>query len=361
MAIVKSINNAIKTGAGVSKSIDYIVDVKKTSLVSCENCVGETSDITSDFENIRKVFKKDNGILAHHYVQSFSPEDNVTPEQAHKIALEFIRKLAPDFQVVVATHVDTEKIHNHFIINSCNLETGKKWLGNQTTLRAMRIESDTLCVENDLSVIEKGGKKSKALDQATYQLAMKGKSWKAQLVNDIDTACLSCKSKLDFIDFMNKRGYAVRYTDNHITFHKKGEDKKIRADTLAKQFGEKYTKINLEKTMSIPHSSKYYMKYDKEVGILSLKEKKNKQFSRKNKTETANQRNSRINKELKLQSAQNNDKLCYKVVTSEQLERIKLTDTKVACFKKGDRFNIAYLESEAGKVDYAVYHESLKR
>jgi predicted lactoylglutathione lyase len=365
VAIIKAINNKIKNSGTISKAIDYIIDTK-TSLVSYENCVGSTVDIASDFEEVRKIHKKNNGILAHHYVQSFSPEDNITPEQAHHIALDFIKKLAPDFQVVVATHIDKGHIHNHFIINSCNIKTGYKWLENQTTLRMMRVESDVLCVENDLSVIEKGSNKSKAIDQATYQLAMKGKSWKTQLVNDLDMACSFCKGKLNFIDFMNKQGYEVQYKDRHITFKKKGEDKGIRADTLAKQFGEKYTKINLEKSMSIPHSSKYYMKYDKDVGILSLKEKKYQQASQKEKTETEKQKNFRINKELKLQSAQNNDKLCYKVITPEQLEQVKLTDTKIAYFdskKESDKINIVYLNSEAGKIDYAVYNEikSLKR
>jgi hypothetical protein len=306
------------------------------------------------------MFNRSNGVIAHHYVQSFSPEDNITSEQAHQIALEWIRKVAPDFQVVVATHADTDKIHNHFIINSCNTETGKKWHGNQNTLRTLRDESDILCVANNLSVIKRGSGKS--IDQATYQLSMKGKSWKLQLVNDLDAARSSCRGKLDFIDFMNKRGYAVRYTDNHITFKMRGEVKGIRADTLARQFGAKYAKVNLEKSMGIEAPpQRYYLHHDRDVGILQFKKREFREFPQKEKvakTETELQRNSRINAELKMQSVRDNDKLCYKVISAEQLERVNLTDAKLAYFesaKAANKFNIVYLASEAGKVDYAVY------
>jgi hypothetical protein len=46
--------------------------------------------------------------------------------------------------------------------------------------------------------------------------------------------------------------------------------------------------------------------------------------------ETEKQRNFRVNNELKLQSIRDNDKLCYKVVTPEQLKRVKL-GTQILC------------------------------
>jgi len=65
---------------------------------------------------------------------------------------------------------------------------------------------------------------------------------------------LSCKGKADFIDYLYKKGYKVKYTDSHITVTKPGVKKGVRVDTLAKQFGDKYKKANLEKSMGI-HST----------------------------------------------------------------------------------------------------------
>ncbi len=68
-------------------------------------------------------------------------------------------------------------------------------------------------------------------------------------VRDLEKAVECCHSKEEFISFLNEKDYTVRYIDNHITITKNGEKKGIRVDTLAKQFGEKFTKENLEKQM----------------------------------------------------------------------------------------------------------------
>lgn len=248
MAIVKAIDNPIKAHEAVNKAINYIVNPSKAFAVSTENCCGDVNEIAKQFFITRTAHNKDNKILSHHYVQSFSPEDGITPEQAHQMGLELIKKIAPGYQVVLGTHIDKGHIHNHFIINSCNIETGYKWHGNQATLNNIRKESDILCKKYGTSVIEKKGK-YKSLDQTTYQLAKKGKSWKVNLVRDLDEAIKKCHSKLELIDFLNKKGYDVRYTDRHITIQKRGEKKGIRVNTLAEQFGSKYTKESIEKSI----------------------------------------------------------------------------------------------------------------
>lgn len=210
------------------------------------NCSSQNT--YKDFENLRKVFNQEKGIIAHHYYQSFQKDDNITPEKAHQIGVELAKKMFPNFQVVVSTHTDREHLHNHIIVNSCNMITGQKWHSNKESLRAIRKESDKLCLANGLGTIKKNSK-YKGIDRTTYQLGLKGKSWKINLVRDLDLAVQQCKSKNDFISFLNEKGYTVRYTNQHITITKNGEKKGIRVDTFAKQFGEKYTKDNLEKQM----------------------------------------------------------------------------------------------------------------
>ncbi|MEG0614112.1 MAG: relaxase/mobilization nuclease domain-containing protein [Oscillospiraceae bacterium] len=253
MAIVKSIKNPIKSSSAVLGAVNYITNPKKAFAVAYENCIGNAAELSKQFYVTRQAFNQNKNILAHHYVQSFSPDDNITPEQAHQIGLELIKKIAPNYQVVLGTHIDKGHIHNHFIINSCNIETGYKWHNNKSSLSNIRNESDKLCKKNDLSVISEKGK-FKSLDQTTYQLAKKGRSWKINLIKDLDEALISCKGKIDFIDFLNKKNYSVKYSDSSITVQKLGEKKAIRVDTLAKQFGSKYSKENIEKKLNIPIS-----------------------------------------------------------------------------------------------------------
>lgn len=216
---------------------------ERTTFINCS-----PQNTYKEFEITRKAFDQDKGIIAHHYYQSFQKDDNVTPEQAHQIGIELARRMFPNYQVAIATHIDREHVHNHIIVNSVNLATGKKWYSNKRSLSDIRKESDKLCLENGLGVISKNNK-YQGIDRTTYQLGLKGKSWKLNLVRDLDKAVENCKSKKEFIFFLNEKDYTVKYTDSHITITKNGEKKGIRADTLAKQFGGKYTKENLEKLM----------------------------------------------------------------------------------------------------------------
>lgn len=232
----------------LDKRLNHLSDInssigEKATYLNCSS-----QNTYKDFENMRKAFDQDKGVIAHHYYQSFQKDDNVTPEQAHQIGVELARRMFPNFQVVVATHIDREHIHNHFIVNSCNIVTGQKWHSNKKSLSEIRKESDKLCLANGLGIITKDSK-YKGIDRTTYQLGLKGKSWKINLVRDLEKAVECCKSQDEFISFLNKKDYSVRYTDRHITITKNGEKKGIRVDTLAKTFGEKFKKENLERKM----------------------------------------------------------------------------------------------------------------
>ena len=146
---------------------------------------------------------------------------------------------------MVATHNDTDVIHNHFIFCSVNAETGYKWADNNKTRKYLQDLSDELCRKNNLSVIEYR-KNYGVKNQATMHLIEKGTCWKYELTKILDEAVMVCKSKEEFISFLYLRSYDIKYTDKNITFRKEGEKKSIRADTLAKEFGVKYSKRRLE-------------------------------------------------------------------------------------------------------------------
>src|SRR5699024_12277625 len=71
----------------------------------------------SQMKQTSELFSKNDGIQAHHVIQSFKP-DEVTPEKAHQVGLELAKKLAPNHAVAVYTHDDTNHVHNHFVMNS---------------------------------------------------------------------------------------------------------------------------------------------------------------------------------------------------------------------------------------------------
>ena len=257
MAVVEPVRKSIKAHQYVTDTIAYVLSPEnkhgdeKCFKSTCLNCINtDIESLAKQFYVTRMAFHKDDKILSHHYVQSFSPNENVTPELAHQIGVELMKKVAPNFQVIISTHVDKDHIHNHIVINSVNMKTGMKWKDNKTTVeKILWTESDKLCKQYGLTTIEK---KSglRGIDQATQKLAEKGKSWKVDLCKALDEATEMCLTKKDFIDYMKAKGFEVtRYTDRHITFQKIGETKKIRADNLAQQFGEIYKKENLEKKM----------------------------------------------------------------------------------------------------------------
>lgn len=78
------------------------------------------------------------GVLAHHIIQSFSPDDNLTPEEIHEIGRKTVMELTGGhYEVVMATHTDTDHIHNHIIFSSTNVETLKKFRWEKFTTETL--------------------------------------------------------------------------------------------------------------------------------------------------------------------------------------------------------------------------------
>ena len=254
MAIIKSISPKIKTQTHLTEALSYITQEKKASDVYYHGCAKRNSvaQLSNSFEQNRIAFDQNKGRLAVHICQSFSPDDNVTPEAAHEIGIELINRCFPDYQVVMATHNDRDHLHNHFIINSVSFLDKKKLPDNMKMINQVRKVSDELCYRHNLSVIEtENAAKYSPLDQATLNAARQGRSWKFNLVKDLDAALDSCKTKSEFIRFFESKNYEIKFSEKNITFRKIGMKRGIRADTLAKQFGRKYSKSSIEKKLNI--------------------------------------------------------------------------------------------------------------
>lgn len=87
--------------------------------------------------------KNDKRVLAHHIIQSFSPEDGLTPEQVNEIGRKTALELTGgDYQFVVATHMDKGHLHNHIIFNTTNEVTLKKFRWQKGTKKSLEHISD---------------------------------------------------------------------------------------------------------------------------------------------------------------------------------------------------------------------------
>lgn len=225
MATVTYIRESKQSISAMKGVIDYCCQDKKVydeisnqRLVSGINCDGENA--FKEFMATKKSYGKTDGMNFYQYVQSFSPEENITPQKAHEVALEFAEKAWTGYEVLVATHCDAQHIHSHFVINSVSFENGKKLRQNPNTLNSLRALSDEICRHHNLSTLETYRKDGIKISTREYRTAVKGQSWKFKLMNDIDKAMNISGSKEDFINAMSIMGYSVTWTNDrkYITY-----------------------------------------------------------------------------------------------------------------------------------------------
>ena len=112
------------------------------------------NDTLYDFRYDR-LEEKQRQIHAHHIIQSFSLEDNLTPEQINQIGYETMKELTSGkFRFIVATHVDKDHLHNHIIINSVDSNSDKKLKWDYKVEQNLRMISDRFSKIAGAKIIE---------------------------------------------------------------------------------------------------------------------------------------------------------------------------------------------------------------
>lgn len=213
--------------------MDYNFKNEKVHYVSYLNC--EEYDPYSSMKDTKDYYNKNDGVLAYHSYQSFK-EGEVTADIAHEIGVKLVEEIFKDYEVIVATHQNTNHIHNHFIINSVSFKTGKKYNNNRTNLAKLRHVSDSLCTEYGLSVLNedvsyKSTYNHKVIDNDYYKI----------LKDDLDSV-ISCSVTLKQVMVrMKLLGYKTYYRNNIITIYRNGYDK-VR---IEKAFGNDYSKDSI--------------------------------------------------------------------------------------------------------------------
>ncbi|MBE7050550.1 MAG: hypothetical protein E7394_07275 [Ruminococcaceae bacterium] len=154
----------------------------------------------------KRHFGKTGGNVAYHGYQSFKSGE-VTPKEAHDIGLETARRMwGKDYEVVVTTHLNTDNIHNHIVINSVSFKTGLKFENHISDHIRLREISDTVCKEYGKSVIE-GAKFYNAEKNAYWVHKHGGKTRRDILREDVDDAINNSANYMEFVALMKNKGY----------------------------------------------------------------------------------------------------------------------------------------------------------
>ena len=257
-----------KSGGNSSRSalgrvIDYCLQPHKTQVSENAFCTSGVDCVPAyvldQFMATKQAWGKCGGTFFYHYVQSFSPDEAVTPQEVNTIGLEFASRAWPGHEVLVATHVDRDHRHNHFVINSINHETGMKLRQSPKTLQSLRKLSDEICSAHGLSVLKPYAQKPGVRDvrNGEYRAAVRSESWKFRLRSAI-TACMEmCWTPEQFRDRMREYGYETvwRADRKHIVYtcpneppNKDGRLKKCRDRSLS---DTKYLKEAMENEFAI--------------------------------------------------------------------------------------------------------------
>lgn len=267
MVVIKS-PTQIKTPANLKRAVNYILNEAKT-LVSgtAESDLdfplvyhdGElqmklvSGNGISDFSvadeemvmtKLAAAFKKGDDdlkelssgkqVLAHHIIQSFSPDDNLTPEQVHEIGRQTMLELTGgNYEFVIATHTDKDHLHNHIILNTTNTSTLKKFRWEKKTLKNLRAISDKQAARYGAKIIEPTMKNS----YTKYSAWRRQNNYRFEIKERLD---FLLKHSLSLEDFKQKAVALDLQIDFSGKFVKyklldQPQQRNVRDDTLSKK------------------------------------------------------------------------------------------------------------------------------
>lgn len=148
----KTDNLKLVSDFGMSNYLDF---PNYAEMVEMYNINFSNNDKLYESRNDRQE-KHQQTIHVHHLIQSFSPEDNLTPEEINRIGYETMMELTGGrFKFIVATHTDKDHVHNHILINAIDRNSDKKLIWNYALERNLRMISDRISKVAGAKIIEK--------------------------------------------------------------------------------------------------------------------------------------------------------------------------------------------------------------
>ena len=219
MATCSFIREKKQTAGAMGGVLRYVaqeqktVDTDGTRYLTGINCAADLA--YQSFLATKNLYGKARGTWFYHYVQSFPPQERVTPAEAHQIAQELAERFFPDCEVLVATQIDRAHLHSHLVVNSVKPDTGEKLHFTPRTLERMRLVSDQICREHGLTTLKpyRPKKQVKGLRPGEYRSAMRGQSWKFQLIAVIEAVMERTGNREEFLNELRRRGYDARWEE----------------------------------------------------------------------------------------------------------------------------------------------------
>ena len=244
----KNYNN--KNINSIFELLDYTTNPDKTEkqfFITGINCELDTA--VKQMTQTKKKFKKDkysknNKIVAFHGYQSFA-EGEVTPETAHEIGVKLAEEMWGDrFEVVVSTHLNTNHIHNHFVLNSVSFKDGKKYYSNFGNTALLRKTSDDICDEYGLKVLDEKTCKSGINFENFYKNSLSNSDYYKFAKEDIDYAIDHSWTYKEFLKKLKDMGYEIFFRAEKISIRRYPHKRNIR---IERAFGEQYSIDNIKK------------------------------------------------------------------------------------------------------------------
>ena len=231
-------------GKAIRNVIGYVSNPKKThqgELVTGFGCNPETAD--GEFLLMKREYIAQTGrlrgkddVIAYHLRQSFVPGE-ITPEEANRIGCELAKRFTHgQHAYVVATHEDRRHVHSHIIISAVNLDCDRKFRNFWGSSKAIRRLSDTLCIQNGLSIIEQPKGHSKSYNK---WLGNEAKTSQRDGLREALDAVLARQPK-DFeelLTMLQRGGWEVK-RGKRISLKGKGQERFKRLDSLGEDYSE---------------------------------------------------------------------------------------------------------------------------
>lgn len=270
--LIKYVENPDKTveikddPSDLSNLFRYVTRDDKTAdkqYVTAINCLKEIA--LQQMIVTKKQFRKTKGYIAWHGYQSFLPGE-VTPEQCHKIGVQFAKEMWGDrFQVIVTTHLDKDHLHNHFCINSVSFIDGKKYDYSRKEMQRLRETSDRICGEHNLSIVKNP---SVGTPRAIYEAEKRGEPTKYNLMREaIDFAIEHSVDMKTFHQVMREQGYEVNLNQNRTywTIKRFGDKKATRMFRLGEEYNHRRVqeRINQRDLFENYHNYRSFMEETK--------------------------------------------------------------------------------------------------
>ena len=234
--------NAKKTDADIEKYhaldgvIDYAADGDKTEkcfYVSGVNCLPENAK--EAFAATQKRYGKTTGKVAYHMYQSFA-EGEVDADTAHRIGVKLAEEVFGDrFEVLVATHLNTDHFHNHIVINAVSWKDGLKYNDCNATYAKIREVSDRLCREYGLSVVERP--QGKGMTYGEWKSEQEGvPTLRSSIRAAIDLAIKCSVTMPQFVNVMVEMGFIIDESGKHAKIRHAGTERFVRFKSLGEGY-----------------------------------------------------------------------------------------------------------------------------